>query len=288
MTEPSPTSQRLLQAAGVCAALLLLVLLNAYLHDDDEALELNPVAAAAERTESQPGARFTMTAIYTTAAEPGRTVAHGHGAYNTESGLSEATLKMNSPSAGHVTLDSVADGTSFYVSGDPISSELPGGKTWMEVEPFLGHSQDEAMLSGSGADSSLGVLSSASGAATLVGREKVRGVSTRHYRARVSLSDYADLLREEGKDDIADQYDDYAALAPSPPLVEGWVDGKGILRRMRMVMTLPTAPEQPAVTMDMRMDLFDLGARPVIALPDSDKVFDATPLLREQLDAAQS
>lgn len=266
--------------------LLVLVLANAFLHEDEEPLEYNLVAAAAERTQSQPGARFTMTAVYTTAARPGKTVAHGRGAYNSESGLSEASLELNSPSEGQITVDSIADSTSIYLSGNLISSELPGGKTWMKMEPFLGHSQEEAMLGGSDADNSLGILSSASGQAELVGREKVRGVATRRYRAQVSLDDYADLLRQEGKDEIADQYDSYGAIVPTAPVVEGWIDGKKILRRMRMVMTIPTAPGQPDVTMDLRMDLFDLGAQPQISVPDPDQVFDATPILREQLDAA--
>jgi hypothetical protein len=271
----------------VLSVLLLLVLANAFFHEDEEVLEFNLVAAAAERTQSQPGARFTMTAVYTTTATPGRTIAHGHGAYNSEDGLSEASLELDTPTEGRVTVDSIADSTSIYLSGNKISSELPGGKTWMKMEPFLGHSQEEAMVGGSDADSSLGILSSASGQAKLVGPENVRGVATHRYRAQVSLDDYAELLREEGKDEVADQYDDYGAIITTPPVVEGWIDGKKILRRMRMVMTMPTAGGQPTVTMDMRMDLFDFGARPQIALPDPDRVFDATPILREQLEAAE-
>jgi hypothetical protein len=284
----TPLSRRLLQVAGVLSALLVLVLVNAFLHEDgaEEPLEYNLVAAAAQRTQSQPGARFTMTAVYTTAALPGKAVAHGRGAYNSETGLSEASLELSSPTEGRITVDSIADSTSIYLSGNKISAELPGGKTWMKMEPLLGHSQEEAMLGGGDADGSLGILSSASGQAALVGREKVRGVATRRYRAEVSLDDYADLLREEGKDDLADQYDSYGAMIATAPVVEGWIDGKKILRRMRMVMTMPTAPGQPSLTMDVQMDLFDFGAQPQIALPDSDQVFDATPILREQLDAA--
>ena len=266
--------------------LLVLVVANALLHGDEH--PLNPIAAAAERTQDQPGARFTMKATYTSTALPRPMVASGQGAYNSESGLSEATLTVDSPTEGRITVRSVGDGTAFYIGGETIGGELPEGKTWMKVEPLLGHSQEELVMSGgSGAESSFGALSSVDGGAERLGGEKVHGVPTRHYRAHVSYDRYADLLREEGKDDLADEFDRYGTLIASSPLVEAWIDGRGILRRMRMVMALPTATGQPSLTMDMRMELFGIGARPAIVLPDPSTVFDATPLLREQLDAIE-
>jgi hypothetical protein len=275
---------RLRAGVGILSVLLVLVVVNALLHGDEH--PLNPIAAAAERTQEQPGARFTMKATYTSSALPQPVVARGQGAYNSESGLAEATLNVDSPTDGPVTVRSVGDGTAYFIGGDTIGGELPEGKTWLKVEPFLGHSQEELALSGgSGVESSFGALSSVDGDAERLGREQVRGVSTRHYRAHISYDRYADLLREEGKGDLADEFDKYGALIPNSPLVEAWIDGKGILRRMRMVMALPTATGQPSLTMDMRMELFDVGARPPIVLPDPATVFDATPLLREQLDA---
>lgn len=283
---PDPLTRRLLQGVKLLSLLLILVVVNSFVNGGEASL--NPLAAAAERTQEQPGARFAMRATYSSSALPQPAVANGHGAYNSETGLSEATLTVNSPKTGRVTIESVGDDTAFYLRGSEISAELPGGKEWMKVEPFLGHSQEEAMLSGSGAESSFDALSSTGGSVTRLGSEKVHGVETQRYRAEVSFGEYADLLREEGKDEIADQYEKYGTLMPSPPLVEGWVDGKGILRRTRMVMTMPAAPGQPTVTMDMRMELFDLGARPEVVLPDPSRVFDATPLLREQLDSIET
>jgi hypothetical protein len=53
-----------------------------------------------------------------------------------------------------------------------------------------------------------------------------------------------------------------------------------------MVMNIPTQPGAPTLTMDMRMDLYDFGARPRIELPDPVSVYDATPTLERELDAA--
>jgi hypothetical protein len=110
-------------------------------------------------------------------------------------------------------------------------------------------------------------------------------VATKRYRAHVSFDEYSKLLREEGKDDLADQMEKVGTLYATPPLIEGWVDGKGILRRTRMVMTIPVPPGQPAMTMDMTTELFDIGAHPAITLPDSSNVYDAMPMVQEQLDA---
>lgn len=268
---------------GVLSLLLILVVANSFFHSDEN--PLNPIAAAAERTQSQPGARFTLRAVYTSDSLPRPMIARGEGAYNTESGLSEANLRVDSPSKGWIAVQTISDGTSVYMGGTALSGELPDGKAWMKIEPFLGHSQDEMALSSSGADESLGTLSNVRGDAELVGREKVRGVPSKRYRTHVSFDEYSKLLREEGKDDLADQMEKVGTLYATPPLIEGWVDGKGILRRMRMVMTMPAPAGRPAMTMDMTMELFDIGAHPTIALPDSSNVYDATPMVQEQLDA---
>jgi hypothetical protein len=279
----SALERRLTYGIGVLSLLLILVVANSFFHSDEN--PLNPIAAAAERTQSQPGARFTMRAVYTSDSLPRPMIARGTGAYNTESGLSEANLRVDSPTKGWIAIQTIGDGTSVYMGGTALSGELPDGKAWMKIEPFLGHSQDEMALSGSGADESLGTLSNVHGGAELVGRERVRGVPTKRYRTQVSFDEYSHLLREEGKDEIAQQIEKVGTLYSTPPVVEGWIDTRGILRRMRMVMTIPLSPGQPAMTMDMKMDLFDIGAHPAITLPDSSNVYDATPLVQEQLDA---
>lgn len=62
-----PLSRRLLQVAGVLSVLLIAVVANAFLHSGEN--PLNPMAAAAEQTQSEPGARFTTKALYSSAAE---------------------------------------------------------------------------------------------------------------------------------------------------------------------------------------------------------------------------
>lgn len=284
----TPLSQRLMHGVKFLSLLLILVLANSFVNSSEEN-PLNPVAAAAERTQSQPGARFTMKAVYTGAVLPQPMVAHGRGAFNSQTGYSRAVLELNAPKVGQVRIETVSDGTSIFMRGTGISGELPGGKEWMQMQPFLGHSEQEAMIGGGGdADSALQMLSTVDGSFEEIGREKVHGVPTRRYRTSVELGGYAELLRNEGKNELAEQYEKYATLMPGPVIGEAWIDAQGLLRRNRMVMQLPSEPGQPGLTMDMRMDLFDFGTRPQIALPDDSQVFDATPLLEEHLDEIET
>lgn len=283
-----PLSRKLMQGVKLLSLLLLLVVANSFLNREEAPLEFNPVAAAAEHTQQMPGARFTMEAIYTSPALPRPMHAHGSGAMNSQTGRSRVVLQLDAPELGPFEMEAVGDGTSMYMRGSGISGELPGGKEWLEVQPFLGHSEGEAMVGGGDADSSLQMLQTVDGAVQRLGREKVRGVATQRYRTTVELEEYADLLRDEGKDELADQYEKVATLMPEPVTAEVWIDGKGIVRRSRSVMTLPAAPGEPTMTMDMRMDLFDFGARPAIALPDPSRVFDATPLVEESFDQIET
>jgi len=266
------------------ALLLLLVVANSFVNGGEAAL--NPIAVAAERIEEQPGARFAMTAIYTAPGLTQSLVAHGKGARNSQTGRSRAVLSVNVPQTStKIDVESIGDGTSIYMRGSAVSSELPQGKEWVQIQPFLGHSESEAMLGGSDTDSSLQMLGSA-GDVEEVGTERLNGVSTTRYHAVVDFDDYADALRDEGKDEMADLYEKYDEIAPDPVEIEAWVDDRKILRRSRMVMEIPSQPGAPTLTMDMRMDFYDFGARPRIELPDPGRVYDATPTLERELDAA--
>jgi hypothetical protein len=273
-----------MQAVGLLSLLLILVVVNSFVNGGEASL--NPIAVAAERTESQPGARFRLKAIYTSPSLPQPVVAHGTGARNSQTGRSRAVLSVEVPQAStRIHVESISDGTSVYMRGSTFGSELPDGKEWVRIEPFLGHSESEAMLGGSDADSSLQMLKSV-GDVEEVGTERVDGASTTRYHAVVDLDDYADALREEGKDEMADLYEKYSDVAPGPAEVEAWVDSRKILRRSRMMMEIPTQPGAPTLNMDMRMDLYDFGATPRIELPDPESVYDATPTLERELDAA--
>lgn len=284
-----PLSRRLMDGVKFLSLLLVMVLVNSFLNSGAESrLEFNPVAAAAERTQNEPGARFSMKAIYTSPSLPQPLVGRGSGSINSQTGRSRAVMTLEAPGKGPVRIETLSDGTTMYMRGTGISGELPGGKEWLAMQPFLGHSEQEAMVGGGDPDSALRMFTAVDGSFQEMGREKVRGVPTSRYRTSISLNGYAELLRDEGKDELADHYEKLATLMPGPVIGEAWIDDKEIVRRNRVVMEMPGESGQPAMTMDMRMDLFDFGARPEIGLPDSSRVFDATPYVEEQFDSIET
>lgn len=286
--ELEPLSRHLLQLAGFLSLLLVLVVANSFLNQGSASpFNPNPVAAAAERTADAPGAKFTMKALYTSSAMPQPMTAHGSGVFNSETQYIRIQMGMYSVQVGNIQIEELGDGTAFFMRGTKISDQLPEGKQWLEIQPFLGKSEQEAMVGGGSATDSLKMLTTAGGV-RLVGHEKVRGVQTRRYRAEIGMSDYARLLSEEGKDELAEEYEKIAVLMPTPVVSEVSIDRQGMVRRMREVMTMPSDSGKPPVTMDIRMDLFDFNAHPDIQMPDSSEVFDATPFLKEKLDSVET
>ena len=263
------------------SVLLLAVIVNWVLRNGGDSF--NPVAAAAVRTQAAPGARYSIVAVYTSAALPRAIVARGSGAYNSRTGRARATLRV--PSAGgSVKVESVGDERTIYLRAKAISAGLPPGRHWLGVQPWLGRSSAAALAGNGSAASQLEMMQAVASDVEEIGEEPVRGIPTHRYRASIELSHYAQLLRQEGKVGSARQYEQLAKLMPAPIEVEAWIDDAGLVRRVREVLTLPSQAGHSPVTMDLRMDLFALGASPDVRLPPAREVFDSTPIERAQLN----
>jgi hypothetical protein len=264
-----PLSRRLLRAAAGLTVLLFLVIVNSLVNQGDESpFNPNPVAEAAEHAEQMPGARFSLYVVYSSAALPQPLTASGSGAYNAETKRSRVSLDLNSSPIGPVHVVTISDSDFEYTSGDTVADELPPGKEWVKVAK--GSEDDEPSRD---MGDSLQMLSS-SGGVRLLGHESVNGKMTRRYRGEIQLGDFVDYLRAAGKDDVADAYERIEGLAPTGISAEAWVDRKNMLRRLRMVMPMPAKEGGPEVTVDMRMDFFDYGARPAIQLPAPERVVE--------------
>jgi hypothetical protein len=272
-------SRRLLQVAGLLSLLLLAVLANSFANGGAGSLDLNPVAMAAERTQEAAGARFSMKVVYSAEGEP-PTAAHGGGAYNGETGLAQARLRLSDPAGRRIEVESVSDGDTIYVRSPQFPGKVPEGKEWLSYQPLLGQAET-SMMPGESPGACLQMLA-ASGAVDRVGAERVRGTRTTRYRANASLTAYAAYLRSEGEDEAAEDLEAVAGQFLGPIRTEAWIDAQGIARRIRTVITSLSGGKP--MTMDMRIDLFDFGARPEIQLPDSSQVFDMTPLVEDQVD----
>ena len=279
-----PISQRLLRLAGLLSVLLLLVLLNSFVNEDGGSTESpgspgstastpggpastpapsNPVAAAAERMEDFSGARMSLYIVYSSPTLPGPVTASGSGALNQETERSRITLDIKSPVGGApVRSIQISDGKFEYTGGALVAKELPPGKEWVRTKKGAEDDDTSPMTF----EESLEVLD-ASAETRLIGRESINGTMTRHYRGEIQVSDIVRFLREKGKETEAGEFERIEGMAPTQVSSEAWIDGKNLLRRMRMVMPMPGEPGEPPMTIDMRMDFFDYGAKPKIELP---------------------
>ncbi|HEU5063038.1 MAG TPA: hypothetical protein VFT79_07815 [Solirubrobacterales bacterium] len=272
--QPDRLTRQLMGGVRVLALLLILVLVNAFVNkpeEGEEPLELNPVAAAAERVEKNSGGRLSLYVVYSTPAFPRPIVASGGGVYNEETDRSRITLEVSNPVNGaSVEFVQIEDGEVSYEGGNAVEAELPPGKEWVRTDKSEEPEEDETPLN---MEESLQMLDSPERFEVL-GRESINGKMARHYRGEVKLEDLVDVLREKGKDTEADAYERIAGESPTEIRAEAWVDRKNLLRRLRMVMPMPGEPGEPLMTIDMRMDFFDYGAKPEIKIPDADSVVE--------------
>lgn len=251
--------------------LLFLVLVNAFFHEDEGGLELNPVAAAAQRVEKVSGGRMSLYFVYSSPAIPQPVAASGGGVFNEKTHRSRIAVRFRNPATGEqMRLVEIDDGDDKYEGGNIVEGVLPPGKHWVRTSKSEGSEEDETPLN---MEDSMDLLDD-SGQVSMVGHESVNGRATRHYRGEVQLGALVDLLRARGKDTEADAYEGIEGVSPVQITAEAWVDRKNLLRRMRFVMPMPGDPGQPPMTVDMRMEFFAYGAEPDIRVPDPSSVVD--------------
>jgi hypothetical protein len=242
---------------------------------------LNAIAAAAERTQNEPGGRATMEAIVSSSSQPAPFTITGQMVFDAE-GRTQAVLMVPRPdSHGSVKMDAVSDGTAIYMRSSQFGS-LPEGREWMGLNLSLGQGSDVPLPANVDAKGELELLESVSDDVRKLGVEDVHGVRTTHYRGTVSVVRLIERLREEGMDDLAS----VTEKKGTPVEVEAWIDADGLLRRMRVVQTQPGEGGEGSATIDMRMDFIEFGIDPEIDVPDSSEVFDMTPLIKEKLSVS--
>jgi hypothetical protein len=258
--------------AGVLAALVILVALNAVLQGgEDNPFNPNPVAAAAERTRTETGARMSITASYRLPTGQTMTM-NGDGAFDNLTRRAQFSMRLQAPPpVGSMTMEVVTDEERAYLRSSIFSGQLPAGKEWISVEPGSGDLDEGSLPGSTDPREQLEMLEAIGGRIEDLGQESIRGATTTHYRGTVDLGAYADLLRDEGEDEAAEMFEQMGG----PANAEAWIDRAGRLRQMRIVLSAPIAPGSAPMTMDMTIELYDFGASPAIALPDPAAVIDA-------------
>jgi len=238
----------------------------------------NAIAQAAAKTRHEPGARV---AVRMTASEPGSKPIPmwGQMVYDDEDRSRAALTVLPPGSDDSFQMNMVTEGTTMYMSSRKFG-ELPDGAKWMKLD--LGFAQESESLVPANPDATgeLELLEAVSDDIEKLGKETIRGVETTHYRGTVAVSKQADRLRDVGAEELAER----SEKESSPMAVEAWIDGRGLMRRMKIAQTSPQVESDLTSTVTVRMDFFDFGIEPMIEIPASDEVFDATSLAEQGLE----
>lgn len=279
--EAKPTGRRRYWPLGVGLAVLiaLLVVLAQQGGGGGAGGPLNAMAEAAAKTRDAGGGRLAIHGVMTDRAGSRLLVFSGHGIYS-GAGSDQGTLMTSKAGSNEsVKMDFVQDGTMMYMRSSKFGT-LPDDRQWVGLDLALGEELESSVPPGGDAMGELELLEKAVGGVDKVGKENVHGVATIRYRGRLDVSESAKRLREEGGEDAAAIVEKHAA----PLQMEAWIDGKGLVRRMRVLQLRPSPGGDQ--TLDMRTDFYDFGFEPEIDVPDSDEVFDATSLAKEQLESS--
>lgn len=116
-----------------------------------------------------------------------------------------------------------------------------------------------------------------------LGKEKIRGAETTGYRSKIDIRRLAAYLRDEGSAKVAQQYERLAETTPTTTEVETWIDGKGLIRRMKMMVDSRDRSSGDRAMTVMTANFFDFGISPKIQLPNPSTVYDVTPIIRAKL-----
>jgi hypothetical protein len=268
------------------------------------ALPLDPVAAAATKTQHAGAARIRFAVAFSNPMLQGKTfrlrgtgVIDGTSAemtFNLRSllrqggSLGGANSDLNLPydrdaSVTDILLEQHGDYV-IYLRLGFLSAQIPGGKQWLKVDlSKLGKSAGldlGKLLSGSQLQPSdvLSMLRGEGATIRRVGPATVGGVATTHYRVTV---DVAKALQSRGL--TSPLLGGFAAQMPKLP-EDVWIGRDGLVRQVRLSYSVTQGGQR--VRLGMTMELYDYGAHVSIAAPPSSEVFDATRFAQQDLGSA--
>ena len=154
--------------------------------------------------------------------------------------------------------------------GDPSSNPDLAGKKWLKLDPqaFGGQGQ----VGQSNPSGGLDAVRGAKGDVNRVGSEKVRGTRTTRYQVAIDAEQAVNSAPEEQR---AEARNSIGALGSRTIPADVWVDGKGRLRKVRLLVAASSSNTKGSIA----FEYFDLGARVNVEAPPASEVVDFQELL---------
>jgi len=281
---------------GIAAALVIAAVtaVTAGCGGGGSALALDPVAAAATKTQQAGAAHVHFSVAFSGPRTHGKTQ-HLRGAGVVDGTTSELTFGLGglglgglgpagqsflpaadkNPSVKVISLEQNGDYV-VYAQSALLSGQLPGGEHWVELDlSKLAQAKGidlGTLLSASQVQPGdiLSMLEAEGAKVQKLGPDTVDGVATTRYRVTL---DIAKALQTKGLNDPLLKR--MAAKAPNVPL-NVWIGKDGLVHRVQasFAQTHNGVPAHVSLTVDVS----DYGTDATIAAPPSDDVFDATQL----------
>jgi len=266
--------------ALTAATLASIALVGALSGCGRSAVVVGPLAQAADVTGHVGGAHMTLAARIEDAGLPQAVTMNGGGYFNFASHEGSFSIQLSGLptelAGSQPTMQELFKGSNLYIGSSLLTGKLPGGARWMKVDlARVGQAaglDPSQLLSGQTNPVQILEYLKASGAAvTAVGHERIRGVSTTHYRAEIDLAKAVAALPGANAGEAQKAI---GALGMSRLPMEVWVDSHNLVRRMQLDLHAPAGGQN--LQMQMDVELFGFGATPTVSAPPASETFDAT------------
>lgn len=242
-----------------------------------DAVTVDPVAHAADRTASAGSSRMAMEMSMGMAGD--RFYVTAEGAFDYARGRGSLTMDMSqlaalNPSAPELPrLQLLVEGTTAWMRVPAFLSPSTGGKSWVRME--LGSSAGSLGAAQQPDPSQmLETLRGISGSVDEVGETRVRGVETTHYRANVDLDKALAEAPARERAQTKTALEMFGGQKKMP--VDVYIDDAGRVRRMELEYKLESAGN--AFETKLKMELFDFGTRVAFKRPPASQVADLSSL----------
>lgn len=248
--------------------------------------EVDPVAAAASKTQDAGGVKVTM-AIEVVDSDSQKTFTIvGNGVVDGDKGeLTIDVSKVLEAAGAPVGLGGELnllylqeDGdTVLYLDLPALSPTLPAGKRWIRLDvdkaaKSVGADLGQMMTQANQNPAEILDLLRATGQIAEVGTETIDGVETTKYKVAIDLAAAAELRGVSS--DLVQRLT--AAGAPTHLPAEVWVGDDGLVRQFRVIEDLSAGGHSGSV--QITVGLRDFGTDVSVTAPQADEVFDVTAL----------
>ena len=254
---------------------------------------IDPVAQAASVSTTSPGYQMRFLLQFNSPQLPTAITATGNAFINARNRAGSVAFAMDVGSipelkkaygSSTVRFQELVQGTTVYLKlPKPLVSKLPNQRPWLKFDlakasgiPGLGSLANNP--ASSDPSQMLSYLRATSGGISKQGSQVVNGVQTTHYRATISLEKVPNAFPASSRKGVKQAVASIEQLTGLRKLpVDVWVDGKNLVRRMRLVFAESVAPSVK-LNLAMTMDFVKYGPQPTPAFPSASQVTDASSL----------